>query len=178
MISSVQAASCFCEKEPALVSGPQELVDQSRRRGEADREALLTGGEPEPQGDVGLARARRSQGNHVLPRLDIRTARQLQDQQLVQRRERGEVEAVQALGRREARPADAPLDQPPFALQQLEFGQAQEVAGVVDALGGALPGELVVLAQEGRQPERLEVVPEQDLRRRAHGAAPLPSSAR
>src|SRR5256885_1453846 len=54
--------------------------------------------------------------------------------------------------------ADAPLDQPPLALQQLELGQAQQVARVVDVLGRALPGQLVMLAQEGRQPERLEVV--------------------
>ena len=44
---------------------------------------------------------------------------------------------------------------------------------MVDALGGALPGELVVLAQEGRQLERLEVMGEQDLGRVAHAAAPV-----
>ena len=43
---------------------------------------------------------------------------------------------------------------------------------MVDAFGGALPGQLVVLAQEGRQLQRLEVVREQNLRRVAHGAAP------
>ena len=36
---------------------------------------------------------------------------------------------------------------------------------MVDALGGALPGELVILAQEGRQLERLEVMGEQKLGR-------------
>ena len=47
---------------------------------------------------------------------------------------------------------------------------------MVDAFGGALPGDLVVLAQEGRQLQRLEVVRQQDLRRVAHDAAPASSS--
>ena len=37
---------------------------------------------------------------------------------------------------------------------------------MIDALGRALPGELAVLAQEGRQLQRLEVMGEQHLRRR------------
>ena len=61
---------------------------------------------------------------------------------------------------------------PPLALQQLELGQPQQVGGVVHALRRALPGELVVLAQEGRQLQRLEVVRQQDLRGVAHAAPP------
>ena len=68
--------------------------------------------------------------------------------------------------------ADAPLDHPPLALEQLELGQAQQVGGMVDTLRRALPGQLVVLAQEGRQLERLEVVRQQELGRVAHAAAP------
>ena len=48
---------------------------------------------------------------------------------------------------------------------------------MIHALRGALPGELVVLAQEGGQLERLEVMRQQNLRHVAHAAAP-PSSAR
>jgi hypothetical protein len=44
---------------------------------------------------------------------------------------------------------------------------------MVDALGGALLGELVVFAQEGWQLERLEVMGEQKLGRVAHGEAPV-----
>ena len=60
--------------------------------------------------------------------------------------------------------------------EQLELGKAQQVGGMVDALRRALPGELVVLAQEGRQLECLEVVRQQELGRVAHAAAP-PSRA-
>src|SRR5215469_15212944 len=45
---------------------------------------------------------------------------------------------------------DAALDHPLFPLDQFEFGQAQQIAGMVDALGGALLGELVIFAQERR----------------------------
>ena len=71
---------------------------------------------------------------------------------------------------------DPPLDHPPLPLDQLQFGKAQQVTGVVDALGGALPGELVILAQESRQLERLQMMGEQKLRRVGHDAAPVSSS--
>ena len=47
---------------------------------------------------------------------------------------------------------------------------------MVNALGGALPGKLVVVAQEGRQLERLEVMGEQKLGRVAHDATPVSRS--
>jgi hypothetical protein len=77
------------------------------------------------------------QRTSALPR-DIAAARQLQNQQLVQGRDRGKVEAVQALHSREARLTNAPLNQPPLAIQQLKFAQAKQIAGVVDPLGRAL----------------------------------------
>ena len=43
---------------------------------------------------------------------------------------------------------------------------------MIDALGGALLGELVVLTQKRRQLERLEVMGEQKLGHLAHDAAP------
>src|SRR6516164_4979495 len=58
-------------------------------------------------------------------------------------------------------------------VDQFEFGQAQQIAGMVDAFGGALPGELVIFAQERRQLERLEVMGEQKLRRVAHDEDPV-----
>ena len=45
--------------------------------------------------------------------------------------------------------------------------------GRVDALGGALPGELVVLAQERWQLERLQVMSKQKLGCIGHDAAPV-----
>jgi hypothetical protein len=56
----------------------------------------------------------------------------------------------QALHRREAGLTDAPLDQPPLTVDQLELAQAQQIARVVDALGGAPAGQLVVFPEERR----------------------------
>jgi hypothetical protein len=163
-------------QELPLVPGFQKLMDQGCGGGEADGEAPLTGCQPEPESDVGLAGAAWPKRDHVLPLLEVGAAGELQDQHLVQGRDGGEVEAVQALDRREAGRADAPLDHPPLAFQELELGKTQQVGGMVDTLRRALPGELVVLAQEGRQLERLEVVRQQELGRVAHAAAP-PSRA-
>ncbi len=44
---------------------------------------------------------------------------------------------------------------------------------MIEALGGALPGELVVLAQERRQLERLQVMSTQKLGCIGHDAAPV-----
>src|SRR5215218_3188376 len=70
---------------------------------------------------MGLARPAVAQRNDVLPPRDIAAARQLQNQQLVQGRDRSKVKAVQALHTREARLTNAPLNQPPLAVQQLKF---------------------------------------------------------
>ena len=47
---------------------------------------------------------------------------------------------------------------------------------MVDALGGALPGELVILAQERRQLEHFQVMAEQKLGRVGHDATPVSRS--
>jgi hypothetical protein len=82
------------------------------------------------------------------------------------------------LGDREPGLAHAALGGPPLALQQFQFGHAQQVARIVDIFGGALPGHPVVLTQEGGQAQRLQVMFEQDLRcaggdRLAHADDPL-----
>jgi hypothetical protein len=121
---------------------------------------------------VRLAGAAVADRDDVLAARNVLAAGELQDQGLVERRDRREVETVEAFHRRKPCLLDAALDHPAFPLDQLEFSQAQQIAGMVDALGGALLGELVVFAQEGRQLERLEMMGEQQLRRIAHDAAP------
>ena len=59
--------------------------------------------------------------------------------------------------RRCCRPA-AFVQEPPFPVDHLQLGQAQQVARIVDALTSALAGQLVVLTQEGRQPQGLQVM--------------------
>jgi hypothetical protein len=89
---------------------------------------------------------------------------------------RKEVEAVEAFDRREPRLLDAPLDRPALPLDQLQLSQTQQIANMIHRIGCALPGQLVVLTQEARQLQRLQVMGEQNLRRVAHDAAPLSRS--
>ena len=157
-----------------VIAGLDEFVDQRGGGDEADREALLAGRQAETEGDVGLAGPTVAERDEVLAALDVLAAGQLQDQRLVERGDDLEVEAVEALDHGEARRLDAPLDHAALAVDQLELGESQQVADVIDAFRGALPGDLVVLAQEGRPLQRLEVVGEQHLR--CVGHAPSPDS--
>ena len=76
-----------------------------------------------------------------------------------------EVEAVHGLDDRELRLADAAFRGPAFAIQQLQFRDAQQVVLIVHLLDGALPCHLVVLAQDGGQAQFLQVMLQQQLRR-------------
>ena len=67
-----------------------------------------------------------------LAALDVLAAGQLQDQRLVERGDDLEVEAVEALDHGEARRLDAPLDHAALAVDQLELGESQQVADVID----------------------------------------------
>src|ERR1019366_6205229 len=107
-----------------------EFVDQSRGGGEADREALLAGGQPESEGHVSLAGAAVADRDDVLSASDVLRAGQLQHQGLVERGDGGEVEAVETLYRRESGFLDRALDGAPFPVDQLQLGQAQQVAGM------------------------------------------------
>src|ERR1035437_6634841 len=122
---------------------------------------------------MGRAGAGVADRDDVLPAGYILRAGELQNENLVERRNGGEVEAVQALHGREPRLLDPPLDHPPFAVDQLQFGQAQQKGDVIETLGGAPPGELVVLAQERRQLERLQMLSKQKLGCIGHDAAPV-----
>src|SRR6516225_4991303 len=135
-------------------------MDQSGGGDEADRQALLAGGQPQSESNVGLPRAAVADRNHVLSASDVLAAGKLQHQCLVERRDRRELETVQTLHRREPRLLDAALDHSLFPVDQFKLGQAQQITRVVDAFGSALLGELVVFAQETRQLERLEVMDE------------------
>jgi hypothetical protein len=148
-------------------------VDHGGRGGEADRQAFLARSRPQSQSNVAPAGAAVADRDHVLAASNVPAAGQLQHQCLVERGDRREVETVQAFHCREPCLLDAASARPPFPVDQFELGQAQQIAGMIDPLGGALPGELVVFTQERRQLERLEMMRKQQLRRLAHGAAPL-----
>ena len=84
--------------------------------------------------------------------------------------DRGEVERVEALGRREPCGADAPFDRPSLAIDQFEFEQPQQVTRMIDAARGALAGDFVILAQHRRQLQLFEMMRQQELGGATHGA--------
>ena len=90
--------------------------------------------------------------------LDVFTAGQLHDQGLVHRGDGQEVEGVQALRGGKVCRADAALHHALVAVDEFQFGETQQVVGVVGAFGGALGGQLAVFTQEGGQLQFLEVV--------------------
>ena len=67
------------------------------------------------------------------------------------------------VGCRELGCSDPPFHHLAFTLDQFQFGKAQQIAPVIDALLGALTGNLVILGQDCRKLELLEMVPQQDL---------------
>jgi hypothetical protein len=84
---------------------------------------------------------------------------------------RSNVTRGEAFAGRELRGLDAPLDHSPLAVDQFQLHQARQELHMVQPLGGTLAGQLFVLAQEGRQLQRLQIR-EQDLRCRGHAASP------
>ena len=117
-------------------------------------------------------RAAVAEGDHVLAAVDVLAAGELQHQRLVERGDGLEVEGIEALDHGEVGGLDAALDHAALAIDQLELGETMEIAHVIDAFRGALPGELVVLALERRQLERFEVMLQQHLRGVGHVPAP------
>ena len=145
-------------QKPLLVARFKKFVNQCRGGDEADGYSFLAGGQAQSNGDVRLAGAAIARRDHILPSRHIVGAGEIKDQCLVQGWQGLEVEAVQAFDRREAGRLDPPFNQPPFPVDQFQFRQALQIAGVIDALGGALTRQLVIFAQEGRQLERLQMM--------------------
>ena len=129
-----------------------------------DAEALLAGGEAQRERDVRLAGAAVAERDDVLMAQNVRAAGELEDEHLVEARDRGEVEGVEAFDRREARLPDPPLDDTPLAVDEFELREAEEIAGMIDAFARAVAGHLVVFPQERRQLQLLQVMGKQNLR--------------
>ncbi len=108
--------------------------------------------------------------DHVLAPRDELTAREFHHQRLVERWDGVEVEAVQALERREPGRLDPAFNRARLAIEQLQFDQARQIADMVHVLGGALPSDLLMLPRRRRQLQPLEMMAKQNLRRLRGGA--------
>ena len=81
-------------EQSLLVPGLDQLVDHRGRGGEADRQALLTGRQPQSESNVSLSGAAVADRDRVLAASNVFAAGEFQDQCLVERGDRGEVETV------------------------------------------------------------------------------------
>ena len=106
---------------------------------------------------MGLASAAVADGDDVLAALDVFAAGQFHDQGLVHRGDRREVKGVQALDCRESGGADPPLHHALVAVDEFQFGEAQQILRVVHILGGALGGHLHPVACPRVQQRRVQV---------------------
>ena len=149
------------------------LAEDLEQQFGAGLQAFLAGCKTQSQSNVGFAGARIADRDNVLASLDIFRARQLHHESFIQGRKGCEVEAVEALHGRELGRLDTALDHAALAIDQLRLGKPQQITRIVDAFGGALARHLVILAQERRQLERLEVVRQEHLRRIGDDAAPV-----
>ena len=119
-------------QETPLVARLHQLMNEAGRREEGDREAALAGGQAERQTGMRLSRAGITQSNNIVAGDEIFAAREFECQRLVERWNGGEVERVETFHRRKMRGADAALDHAPFAIDEFEFGEAQEEADMIE----------------------------------------------
>ena len=106
-------------QQTLLVTGFDQFVDEGGGGGEADRKALLAGGQTQAQRKVSFAGAGIAEGDHVLAARQIFASSQLQHERLVEAGQSGEVIAVEALHAGETGRPNAPLDQALFPVDHL-----------------------------------------------------------
>ena len=163
-------------QEALLVARLDQFMDNGGSGGEAGLDAMLTGSQADPDGEMGLTDPAGAQRDDVLSPLDELGAGQIEDQLLVERGNDIEVECLQAFYGREPGRLDAALDHARLAVDQLQLDQACQIADMIDVLGGTLAGLLLVLPEHGWQSQLLEMVLEQKLGRLGHGHAGSPDN--
>jgi hypothetical protein len=104
---------------------------------------------------------------------------QFQYLHLVELRDGGEVEAVEAFDDREFGRFDPAFDLAAIALDHLPLRKPEEVSDMINTFDGAEPSQLLVLALEGRQLQGFEIMGEQDVGCfGAHAASPASGDRR
>lgn len=159
-------------QQSAFVPRLHQLMDECGGGDKAHGQALLAGGQPEAEGDVGLACPAWAERDDILTPINPFATRQFQHLHLVQGGDRLEVEAVQTFDGGELCGFDPALDHPAFPVDHLQLNEACKELNVVQPLGGSLLGEFAVFPQNCWQPQRFEAVVQKDLGSVAHAARP------
>src|SRR4051794_10191985 len=133
-----------------FIASFDQLADQRGGSSESHAMTTLAGSQAERQRDMRLSGSAVAQEQEIFFAREELASGQLQDQRFVEGWHGQELEAVQALDNGEPRLANAALDSATIAIEQLQLGQAQQIAWIIHLLGGALPCHLVVLTQDRR----------------------------
>ena len=122
MISRSWLTSCFCRRCRRR-SSAASISSWTRAAAVVKRtlKPFWQAANPSPKATWDLPVPLGPKGNDILALIDELATRQLHGQNLVQRRNDLEVEAIQAFGRRELCGLDAAFYHPAFALDQLQF---------------------------------------------------------
>ena len=128
------------KEEVLLVARFDEFVDQGGGGFPQHAVTTLAGGEAQAEGEMGFTGAAVADGDEVFVAVDEAASGKVHDQGFVQAGDGEEIEAVEGFGDGKTRGFDTALDEAAFAVNQFHFHQAQQVADVIDVLGGALLG--------------------------------------
>jgi len=148
-------------QEAFVVTGLDEFVNDGGGGGEAGFDAMLAGRQADAYGDMGFANTAGTKGDDVLAAINELRAGQIQDQFLVERGDRIEVEALQAFDGREPGRLDAPIDHARLAIDQFQFDQPRQITDMINILGRAVPGQLLLFPEHGWQSQLLQMMLEQ-----------------
>src|SRR5436190_2077514 len=89
-----------------------------------------------------------AKSDELVARNHIFAAREFENERLVERGYGGEIECIEALHRRKMRRPDAPFDHSSFPIDELEFGEPQKIAKMIEPFPRRFHGDLIVFTQE------------------------------
>lgn len=136
------------------------LFQSTYQRGSCEKAHMLTqpaSGQSQRDGQMRFTSARAAQQTAVVPLLNPAAAREFQDLRLGETGHSTKVERIEILEHGEAGLFNARLQCIGTACGQLQLGEAQQIFQVVLVAVGRLSGELHMLGQLRRQPERFQV---------------------
>jgi len=111
-----------------------------------------------------LARAAIAHQQHVLVVIDEFSRGQPPHQRFIHRWLGGKIKTIQGFEDRESGVLDPPLGGPLLSVSDFQFGQPQQVVGIIHVLFGAVLGLRAILFEHGRQFQLLEMMFQQNTR--------------
>lgn len=139
----------------------QQQGDQFRNPKEPDFVSLQASGHSDRGGQVCLASTAVADQQDILPAIEVVSFRQFQDEWFIDCRLGREVERFECLLSRELGCLETSFRGFAFPLDQLQFAELQQERQMIDIVGAAALGHLLIYTLHGRQLELFEMMLEQ-----------------